>query len=202
MRTCQIQSIPGQHAPAYFRRECCSWIVTTLTAFASMLALSTPAGAWTLGAQAKLYNGLHQEVGVARLAQLSGGNVYVQVHVHDLPAGFHGFHVHAIGECVPPFASAGPHFDRGGHTHGRHSGDFPVLLVEQDGTANAVFSTDRFEVADLFDGDGSAIIIHADPDNYANIPGRYAAAPDATTLAAGDSGNRIACGVVRKLIER
>ena len=50
---------------------------------------------------------------------------------------------------------------------------------------------------DLFDADGSAVIVHAGPDNYANIPTRYTGpVPDATTLATGDAGGRVACGVV------
>jgi Cu-Zn family superoxide dismutase len=78
----------------------------------------------------------------------------------------------------------------------------PVLLVNADGTGEARFKTDRYDVADLFDADGSALIIHANPDNYANIPARYLAPPatitavDAATLGTGDAGGRIACGVV------
>jgi len=62
--------------------------------------------------------------------------------------------------------------------------------------------TDRYDVEDLFDGDGSALIIHASPDNYANIPVRYLAPPatitavDSATLGTGDAGGRIACGVI------
>jgi Cu-Zn family superoxide dismutase len=53
-------------------------------------------------------------------------------------------------------------------------------------------------VGDLFDLDGSAIIVHANPDNYANIPkDRYDPDPDATTLATGDAGGRVACGVIK-----
>jgi Cu-Zn family superoxide dismutase len=73
----------------------------------------------------------------------------------------------------------------------------PVLLVNSDGTGEARFKTDRFALKDLFDEDGSAIIIHALPDNYANIPERYGDV-DQETLATGDSGNRIACGAIQK----
>jgi len=70
-------------------------------------------------------------------------------------------------------------------------------LVNADGTGEARFKTDRYDVANLFDADGSAIIIHASPDNFANIPARYApTGPDATTLGTGDAGGRFACGVV------
>jgi Cu-Zn family superoxide dismutase len=65
-------------------------------------------------------------------------------------------------------------------------------------------ATDRFSVDQLFDADGSAMVVHAAADNYANIPTRYHShdanvfGPDPTTLTAGDSGDRIACGRVRR----
>ncbi len=166
-----------------------------------VLMSGAPARANQMSAEIKLYDRVGHQVGRVKLTP-HGGDVAVQVRVQDLPPGFHGFHMHAVGECIPPFISAGGHFDLGMHPHRDHAGDFPVLLVGRDGTAYARFTTDRFTVADLFDADGSAIIIHANPDNYANIPTRYAPAPDATTLATGDAGDRIACGVVEKVIER
>ena len=63
-----------------------------------------------------------------------------------------------------------------------------------DGTGEARFVSDRYGVADVL---GRAVIVHANPDNYANVPTRYAAGgPDATTLARGNAGGRIACGVI------
>lgn len=185
------------HVPATDRRAL-RRTGAALIVIASLAALSAPAMAQKPGADAKLYNTAGNQVGKVRLTQEGNGSVSVQAQVHDLPPGFHGFHVHAVGECVAPFTSAGGHFNLTTHTHKDHSGDFPVLLVNADGTAQARFNTDRFAVADLFDADGSAIIIHASPDNYANIPTRYVAEPDATTLATGDAGARIACGVVEK----
>ena len=76
------------------------------------------------------------------------------------------------------------------------------LLVLDDGTAEAQFATDNFTIAELFDADGSAIIVHAAPDNFANIPTRYQSTtegvfgPDSATLGTGDAGARVACGVV------
>jgi superoxide dismutase, Cu-Zn family len=168
----------------------------------SQAVLIVPAVAHDMSAEAKLYDTSGNEVGKARLTQQGSGNVVVQIRAHDLPPGFHGFHVHAVGECAPPFTSAGGHFDLDQHNHRDHSGDLPVLLVNADRTANARLNTDRFTVADLFDGDGSALIIHANPDNYANIPTRYTSTPDAMTLATGDAGDRIACGVLEKVVER
>ena len=76
----------------------------------------------------------------------------------------------------------------------------PLLYVAGDGTALVDFTSDRFRLSDLFDADGSAIVVHANPDNYANTPtDRYGPNPDATTLATGDAGGRLACGVVTRV---
>jgi superoxide dismutase, Cu-Zn family len=123
--------------------------------------------------------------------------VYLEARVRDLPAGFHGFHIHTVGRCdAPTFTSAGGHFNPTGATHGAHAGDLPSLLVTGDGEAFLATATDRFSIADLRDADGSAVMVHSGPDNFANIPARYGG-PDQETLNTGDSGSRIACGVVR-----
>jgi Cu-Zn family superoxide dismutase len=70
------------------------------------------------------------------------------------------------------------------------------LYIQADGTGTLRFETDRFTVADLFDADGAAVMIHALPDNFANIPTRYVPEPDAMTLNTGDAGGRVACGQV------
>jgi superoxide dismutase, Cu-Zn family len=130
------------------------------------------------------------------------GEVFVRASVDGLAPGFHGFHVHAVGACAPPFTSAGGHYNPGGSGHGQHAGDMPSLLVNADGTAELRFTTDRFTFADIRDSDGSAIIVHASPDNFAHIPTRYHShtentfGPDSATLATGDAGARVACGVV------
>jgi superoxide dismutase, Cu-Zn family len=203
------QSISGQQRNmklykvlATFCRDLRTRMGTALILIVSLVVLIAPARAWNLSAEVKLHNTAGHQVGKARFIQLGGGDVVVEIRVRDLPPGFHGFHVHAVGDCTPPFTSAGAHFDKGANNHRNHSGDLPVLLVNADGTADALFDTDRFELADLFDADGSALIIHADPDNYANIPGRYGVVPDAMTLATGDSGARIACGVIEKFVKR
>ncbi|GGT11747.1 superoxide dismutase family protein [Nonomuraea spiralis] len=151
-------------------------------------------------------------VGSLQVEDAGNGRTKITVGVKDLPAGFHGFHVHAKGVCDPrsedpatgsPFFSAGGHYDLGSHPHDHHSGDLPGLLVGADGTGTASTVTDRFRGTQLFDDDGSAIMIHAVADNHANIPDRYrnaegAPGPDAETLKAGDSGRRIACGVITR----
>jgi superoxide dismutase, Cu-Zn family len=142
-------------------------------------------------------------VGVVRLSK-NGGKVAVRATVHGLAPGFHGFHIHAVGDCTPPFTSAGGHYNPAASGHGTHAGDLPSLLVADDGTAQLRFTTDRFGVAELFDADGSAVIVHELPDNFANIPTRYHShtedtfGPDSATLATGDAGGRVACGVLRR----
>lgn len=131
-----------------------------------------------------------------------------------LSPGFHGMHIHDIGKCeansVAPtggapgdFLSAGGHYQGGGQGgHPNHAGDLAVLQVRGDGTAMLVTTTNAFNKADLVSGDGTAIIIHAGSDNLANIPAdRYQQTngtppPDETTLATGDGGKRVACGVL------
>jgi Cu-Zn family superoxide dismutase len=168
-------------------------------------------------------NGDH--VGVVRLSRADDGKVVVSVRsAEDIePAGeFHGFHVHTTGKCdadavdpatgeTVPFYSAGGHFNPDSEVHGDHAGDLPTLLVNDDGTAELRFVTDRFTLRDLFDEDGSAVIVHAGRDNFANIPAtapdggrRYHShledvfGPDSVTEATGDAGSRFACGVVRR----
>lgn len=148
-----------------------------------------------------------QQVGLTVLRERHG-EVSVNADVWGLTPGFHGFHVHAVGQCVPPFTSAGGHFNPAGAGHGDHAGDFPSLLVNDDGTAELRFTTDRFVLADLFDADGSALMVHANRDNYANIPDRYHShttdtfGPDPDTLATGDAGARAACGVPQRRVNR
>lgn len=183
---------------------------TRILVIASALALvATGLMAWNAAAQsdkagARLRDANGNPAGVVRVTDLASGKTRVQANVEGLPPGFHGFHVHAVGQCTPPdFTSAGGHLNPSGNDHPFHAGDQPVLLVNRDGTGQLAFETDRYSVADLFDADGSAYIVHANPDNYANIPMRYHShtydvfGPDPDTEATGDAGSRLACGEVR-----
>lgn len=130
-----------------------------------------------------------------------------------LAPGFHGLHIHSVGKCeansTPPtggapgdFLSAGGHFQVSGHSGHPFSGDLSSLQVRQDGSGLLVTTTDAFTEADLLAGQQTAIIIHEKADNFANIPAeRYnqvngTPGPDETTLATGDAGKRVACGVI------
>lgn len=151
-------------------------------------------------ARATLIDATGETVGKVRFERRGKSRALrVSVVVRTLSPGFHGFHVHAVGRCEGPgFLTAGPHLSANGVTHPDHAGDMPPLLVTRGGKAEARFVTDRFSIADLRDVDGSAVMVHALPDNHANIPEeRYEPDPDATTLATGDAGARAACGRVR-----
>ncbi|MET0900890.1 MAG: superoxide dismutase family protein [Mycobacterium sp.] len=130
-----------------------------------------------------------------------------------LTPGFHGLHIHSVGECeaasVAPtggapgdFLSAGGHFQVPGHSGHPASGDLSSLQVREDGSAMLVTTTDAFTEDDLLAGAKTSIMIHEKSDNFANIPPeRYnqvngTPGPDAATMATGDAGGRVACGVI------
>ena len=181
-------------------------LLALIGALAVVLALTINVGAGGKSMKLTLFDQHGNEVGRIHMRAHKGATE-VRVEVSGLTPGFHGFHVHSTGVCDPrssggPFTSAGGHFNPGSTGHGGHAGDMPVLLALGNGTAKARFSTDRFTPESLMDADGSAVIIHAGSDNYANIPGRYHShtentmGADSATRATGDAGNRVACGVV------
>ena len=132
--------------------------------------------------------------GTAQL--LAGGaQVNISVAVVGLAPGVHGVHLHMTGSCeAPEFTSAGAHLNPGGRQHGAsnpagaHLGDLPNVTVGSlgTGTVSATLSGTRDEVlAQLFDGDGTAVVVHASADDYRTDP-------------SGNSGGRIACGVLTR----
>jgi len=139
--------------------------------------------------------------GTGDMTMTGNGKVLVTIQLNSatLTPGFHGMHLHMMGSCGDtgegPFTAAGEHIPME-PIHPNHQGDFPSALVNADGTSYLSFETDRFTMADLLDADGTAIIIHANPDNHSNIPERYGT-PDEETLMTGDSGPRLACGVIQ-----
>lgn len=159
-------------------------------------------------AKANLHKADGTSSGTATFDRKEGGTV-VSLNVEGLEPGFHGFHIHGIGKCEPDsaaedkpdekgdFLSAGGHMGSDEAKHPNHAGDMPSLLVNDDGTGQLSFTTDRFTPEDLDDEDGSAVTIHSGTDNFANVPERYASkGADEETLGAGDAGTRVACGVL------
>ena len=133
-------------------------------------------------------------VGTATFTEDAAG-VQIMVQATGLPAGEHGIHIHEVGRCDPPdFVSAGAHYNPSAKQHGLqnpegpHEGDLPNLMAAEDGTATYSATNPRVtllpdNLTSLFPERGTALVIHAGPD-------------DQTTDPAGNSGGRIACGVI------
>ncbi len=135
-----------------------------------------------------------KSMGSATLAQNANGSVGLQVKFNNLPVGTHGIHFHAAGKCEgPDFASAGAHFNPDNHKHGLqnpdggHAGDLPNLVVPAGGSGTFSASSTRITLStganQLIGQNGSALVIHAQPD-------------DEKTDPTGNSGGRIACAVL------
>jgi len=184
--------------------------VTSILGIVAIGIASTPAGAVRPLARAALHNAAGVKIGTVEFKGTGTNAERVEVEI-ALPAGdpgggtYHGLHVHTVGQCVAPFTSASSHWNLVTDAkHGHHTGDLPSVLIGSDGKAYAEFETHRFDVTELFDGDGSAVVLHAGPDNFGNVPiasDRYADPNNwynaATgTGATGDAGSRYACGVV------
>jgi len=126
--------------------------------------------------------------------QSVGQKLRVEARVGGLTPGAHGFHVHEAGDCSAPDASSAKgHFNPAGRPHGRHgdierhAGDMPNLVADSSGKATLSVEVDMMS---LTEGPGGilkrSVVIHADPDDYKSQP-------------AGNSGKRVACGVIRSI---
>lgn len=156
-----------------------------------------------------------EQVGTASFVELEAG-VVISVEVEGFEPGDHGIHLHETGICDPsgdkPFSSAGGHFNPYDASHGpgpfadatpvavpaegtpaadvsmSHAGDLGNITIADDETGELEITTGAVTLApgaenSLFDDDGSALVIHEDPDDLMTDP-------------SGNSGVRIACGVI------
>jgi Cu-Zn family superoxide dismutase len=146
-------------------------------------------------AHADIVNAQGQNIGTAKIVPAKQG-VKIEVSVSQLPPGKHGIHIHAVGKCEgPDFKTAGPHLNPDTKKHGKdnpegpHAGDLLNLEVKADGTAKATLLDTMVTLGDgpnsLFHEGGTSIVIHEKEDDYKTDP-------------AGNSGARIACGVIQK----
>ena len=137
------------------------------------------------------------DVGSATIRS-KGQAVEIKLALKAMPPGQHAVHFHQTAKCEPPdFKSAGPHFNPANKEHGlenpngHHAGDMPNVTVKPDGKAKATIKNDAVvlgtgaEANSLFVNGGTALVIHAKPD-------------DMKTNPAGNAGDRIACGVITK----
>ena len=153
----------------------------------------------SLHAVAYLLDSLGREVGQVRLTETPGtpGVRYTITVERGASTGQHGVHFHGVGVCDASgaFASAGGHFNPAGKHHGLfspdgpHAGDLEALTVDSFGHSSFTATTTRITLSpgpsSLLDADGSAVVLHALPDDQRTDP-------------SGSSGARIACGVVTK----
>ncbi|MBK4723296.1 superoxide dismutase family protein [Azospirillum sp. YIM DDC1] len=167
------------------------------TANQGRTALPAPPAGQAL-AQAGLVDAAGQTIGTAAFIQTPSG-VLIQLRLDKIPPGVHGLHIHENARCQPPdFQSAGGHFNPGGRSHGLldqggpHAGDLPNVAASQNGQVWADILTDRVTLGtgtdSLFGGNGTALVLHATPDDYRTDP-------------AGAAGGRVACGPIMRMTQ-
>lgn len=179
------------------------------------LAASGAAAQSSATARAEMVDLDGEAVGTVTFTQMPQG-VVLRIQLEGLSSGWHAIHIHETASCEPPFASAGGHFNPGDEQHGydsdgTHAGDLPNLYVAEDGTVVAEIVSNRIALAsdeptdvnvlnralgavesaaglrayNILGGNGTAVIVHSGADDYRTNP-------------AGDSGDRIACGVIQR----
>jgi Cu-Zn family superoxide dismutase len=162
-----------------------------LAAVVALLISALPSAAKT---KVELKDAQGKAVGAISVSP-KGAGVSLKLSLHDLPPGEHAIHFHLNPKCdAPDFKSAGPHFNPEGKKHGfdnpegHHAGDMRNFTVDAKGNADVTVEDNEVTLDArhaLFSNGGTAIVIHAKADDYRTDP-------------SGDSGDRIACGVITK----
>jgi Cu-Zn family superoxide dismutase len=128
-------------------------------------------------------------------AETAGDSLRVRVEAVGMTPGAYGAHLHTTGRCdAPAFTTAGPHWNPTSQMHGKdnpkgmHKGDLPNLMVGTDGRGSFEYTIPNAGLSGmlpnrLIDADGAAVVVHAKPDDFRTDP-------------SGNSGDRIACGVL------
>lgn len=190
--------MPGRNKPRFTRIPLAAALLMLGACMQEQGTAQAPERDKQIDATAEMRNTDGDLIGSAHFEQLASG-LALWVDFTDLPPGEHGFHLHEIGSCAAAdFSSAGDHFNPTGAAHGLdnqggpHVGDLPNIAVGTDGKVrvrllipDVVLSDDGSGRPALLAGDGTALVVHSNPDDYRTEP-------------SGDAGNRIACGVIRK----
>jgi Cu-Zn family superoxide dismutase len=172
--------------------------MTRTFAFA-LVALAAGAFAAGAGAQGMAHidvkDATGKSVGMAMISPAKDGGVSIAIDFKGLPPGEHALHFHMTAKCEAPFTSAGGHFNPGMKKHGTqnpegpHAGDMPNFTVAADGTAKTtvvnMYATLGTDANSIFSNGGTALVIHAKPDDMKTDP-------------SGNAGDRVACGVIMK----
>lgn len=179
------------------------------------LAASGAAAQSSATARAEMVDRDGEAVGTVTFTQMPQG-VVLRIQLEGLSSGWHAIHIHETASCEAPFASAGGHFNPGDEQHGydsdgTHAGDLPNLYVAEDGGVVAEIVSNRIALSsdeptdvnvlnralgavesaaglrayNILGGNGTAVVVHSGADDYRTNP-------------AGDSGDRIACGVIQR----
>lgn len=174
-----------------------SSVVLALSLVACLTSCSDHADVPRAAATVSFIGTSGNSVGTAELTEDNQGQVTMKLTVNGLPQGVHGIHFHEVGlaepKATPAFSTSGEHYNPASKKHGlenpmgTHAGDLPNLVVDSQGVGRLETTTDRISLTDgpttLFDANGSSLIIHATADDQRTDP-------------SGNSGGRIAGGVV------
>lgn len=151
---------------------------------------SLSATPWRTVATATLRNAAGYPVGAVELRNRQE-SWQLAIGISGQAPGERAIHLHQVGACdAPDFSTAKGHLNPAGKAHGfgnpagMHLGDLPNLVISDDGTGStSIVLPDALDLNHIFDGDGTAVVVHGGPDDYRTDP-------------AGNSGPRVACGVL------